>query len=56
MRNQTTIPRNLEAHILQLCHYVEDLYTARHTPDLIHWQTARDKAQQVKQFIMEEHS
>lgn len=47
-------PNDFRAHVLQLCDYVEDMYTARNQQGLIYWHTIHDKARQVRAVLMEE--
>ena len=63
MANPTTIPlpvRDIFAHVLQLCHYIEDGYVAYERAEngvsgalLLDWHVLTAKAKQVKTMVME---
>jgi hypothetical protein len=49
----TLAVRDIQSHVLQLCDYVDDIYSARAHDMLIDWSTVRAKANQVRTIILE---
>jgi len=61
MANQQVTLRDIKAHVLQLCNYVDEGYVAYERSGngltgtlLLDWNVLRDKAKQVRTIIMEE--
>jgi hypothetical protein len=49
-------PKDLRAEVIQLCHYVEDVHSARGHQDLIDWNTVYQKAQRILALIKKEET